>query len=66
MGSKIISCQKVTPWYFHSVHSADDISGFAYKETKTMLVRNTISELNFEQNILPVMFHVLTKNAQMR
>ena len=67
MGQKIISCQKITSCYFLSVHSDNDICGFAcYIETKTMLVLNTVSELNFEHNILPVIFHILTKNAQIR
>ena len=52
---------------FRSVHSANDTCGFAcYIKTKAMLVHNTISELNFEHNKLPIIFHVLTKNAQMR
>ena len=51
---KIASCQKITSCYFHGAHSAD-ICGFAYyAEIKTMLVHSTVSELNFEHNILPV------------
>ena len=65
-GQKMTSCQKITSCY-GSVHSANDICVFACKmETKTMLVHKTISELNFEHNILPIIFHILTKNAQMR
>ena len=48
-------------------HSANDICGFArHIETKTMLVHNTISELNFEHNLLPIIFHILTKIALIR
>ena len=56
--------KKKHPAIFRIVHSADDICD--YMETKTTIVNNNISELNFEHNILPIIFHILTQNAQMR
>ena len=53
--------------FFGSAHSPSDICGLTcYMETKTMLVHNTISEVNLEHNILPIIFYMLTKNAQIR
>ena len=63
-GEKIISCQKIISFIFHSVHSANDICCFAsYKETKTMLVHITISELNFQTQYITCHVPYLNQNC---